>query len=326
MLTSTWRHVTYVAFKRPSLQGRPEDHKLCGREQDQEVRTSSCIEPLSLKTGTRKRILGELNQRIQWLERRHMPQKKNITVTAIFSNKSCIRVWLVKFTAQSGSCPKPTGMDLNQDVYMTSSLVISCWIQTAESVASITLRTIDMVWLQRLHHVPCFLSYSIWALEEQKSHVNRTQSFRSDIRMHWHFSILPLSYVNCCCDGVVAFCLNNHGMLYHGRKVAFKPYCGIPDVSLWEPISVCFSKKMHTAICLRKVRVSLQIISMLPSVSEGRAIDGIYMVGVLEVFRGKSVAAGAAKYTDSLVHAVLKAYDRSCSDATESTDLFASSI
>ena len=87
-----------------------------------------------------------------------------------------------------------------------------------------------------------------------------------------------------------------------------------------------FQQKDAHGNLLKKSTVFLTIISMSPSVSEGRAINGIYMVSALEVFRGKSVAAGAAKYTDSLVHAVLKAYDRSCSDATESTDLFVSSI
>ena len=79
---------------------------------------------------------------------------------------------------------------------MTSSLVISCWIQTAESVASITLRTIDMVWLQRLHHVPCFLSYSIWALEEQKSHVNRTQRFQK----RYQDALTLLNFASIICE------------------------------------------------------------------------------------------------------------------------------
>ena len=42
--------------------------------------------------------------------------------------------------------------------------------------------------------------------------------------------------------------------------------------------------------------------------------------------KGKSVASSAAKYTNSLVHAVLKAYDLSCSDTEASADILMSTV
>ena len=50
------------------VQGRPEDHQHGGCERAEEVRTAPEPQSVSLKSGIRKRILGELNQRIQWLE------------------------------------------------------------------------------------------------------------------------------------------------------------------------------------------------------------------------------------------------------------------
>ena len=50
------------------IQGQPEDHTLCGREPAQEVRSSPCSESMNLKVGQKKRILGEIQKQIEWLE------------------------------------------------------------------------------------------------------------------------------------------------------------------------------------------------------------------------------------------------------------------
>ena len=51
-----------------SRQGTSSGATLCGREQDEEVGTASCTEPVSLKHGQRKRILDDILHQIDQLE------------------------------------------------------------------------------------------------------------------------------------------------------------------------------------------------------------------------------------------------------------------
>ena len=55
-----------------SRQGAPGGSTLCGRDQDEEIRATPCTEPVSLKPGQRKRILGDIQQGIEQYESNHL--------------------------------------------------------------------------------------------------------------------------------------------------------------------------------------------------------------------------------------------------------------
>ena len=50
------------------LQEQPDHAAMGGRDQPQEIRTATCSESVSIKTGQRKHILGEIQKRIEQLE------------------------------------------------------------------------------------------------------------------------------------------------------------------------------------------------------------------------------------------------------------------
>jgi hypothetical protein len=55
-----------------SRQRAPGGSTLCGRDQDEEIWATPCTEPVSLKPGQRKRILGDIQQGIEQYESNHL--------------------------------------------------------------------------------------------------------------------------------------------------------------------------------------------------------------------------------------------------------------
>ena len=307
------------------VQGQPEDHMLCGRVPTQEVRSSSSPEPLSLKHGTRKRILGELNKHIQWLEN-NPGSEHDVKLDKKLLNQ-ILQIRLIgevlsperfsKKASQHGLDPgRAYDLELGHQlldpenrrsclnhfkhstyglVVITPPCTIFSMLQYLGHGKSLETCNNDPQFQQRYQDALTLLEFACIICELQ---LRRGQSFLFE--QPWN----ARSWRERCLQKLLH---DSRCQLVRTDQCMFQQRDALGN--LLRKRTGFLTNNKSIAKCLRK--------ECNRSHTHGHCVSSL---------KGKSVAAGSARYTSSMIHAILRAYSKSCSFAESPSEIYLSAI
>eukprot|EP00435_Cladocopium_sp_Y103_P073668 s52_g44.t1 len=315
------------------VQGWGEDDDLCRRHHAQEVgQNSSCEpvnlksgEPLNLKSGERKRILGEINKQIQWLE-----NQPPVEDECHYDKKMIEQIMHVRLLGEVFS-PERFLSKASQhglEPGRAYDLVLGQQLLDPEN------RRKCLNHFKRNHYglvvvtPPCTMFSLLQFLGIGKSMETCQQD--PEYQRRYQEAMVLLNFACIICELQLrrggSFLFEQPWNALSWKEGCLQKLLHDPRCMLVRTDQCMFQQRDANGSFLRKrtgfLTNNKMIARCLQKSCHGRHTHG-QCVGSIH---GKSVAAGAARYTNSLVHAVLKAYSKSCSNQDCQQELYLSSV